>query len=65
MRLIHCLVASVSLLARICGAAPSVSVVSNTQLDAKGIFFVSFDGGLSTSPRLLHVAVYIFGLTSG
>ncbi|KAJ7349076.1 hypothetical protein DFH08DRAFT_864331 [Mycena albidolilacea] len=44
MRLIHCLVASVSLLARICGAAPSVSVVSNTQLDAKGIFFVSFDG---------------------
>jgi len=33
------------LLANVCsGAAPTVSVVSNTLLDAKGIFFVSFDG---------------------
>lgn len=33
------------LLANVCsGAAPTVSVVSNTLLDPKGIFFVSFDG---------------------
>ncbi|KAJ6488485.1 hypothetical protein C8R47DRAFT_1125686 [Mycena vitilis] len=36
--------ASVSLLASFCAAAPSVSLVSNTQLDAKGIYFVSYDG---------------------
>ncbi|KAJ7168321.1 hypothetical protein C8R43DRAFT_983989 [Mycena crocata] len=39
------LVAAVGLLlASVCGAAPSVSVVSNTQLDASGVYFVSFDG---------------------
>lgn len=27
-----------------CRAAPSVSLISNTQLDANGIFFVSYDG---------------------
>ncbi|KAJ6606400.1 hypothetical protein DFH09DRAFT_1241957 [Mycena vulgaris] len=32
------------LLVNVYGAAPSVSVISNTQLDSKGIFFVSFDG---------------------
>ncbi|KAF7353695.1 hypothetical protein MVEN_01054400 [Mycena venus] len=58
MRLIHSLVASVALLAPICGAAPSVSVVSNTQLDAKGIFFVSFDGGrFAPQSHLLYVDI--------
>ncbi|TFK33033.1 hypothetical protein BDQ12DRAFT_707465 [Crucibulum laeve] len=33
-----------SILISICGAAPSVSLVSNTQLDANGVFFVSYDG---------------------
>ncbi|KAJ7491224.1 hypothetical protein FB451DRAFT_1222455 [Mycena latifolia] len=44
MRLIKLVVAAVGLLANVCGAAPSVSVVSNTQLDPKGIFFILYDG---------------------
>ncbi|KAK7035777.1 Rft protein-domain-containing protein [Favolaschia claudopus] len=44
MRFTRFLAASFALWARVCSAAPSVSVVSNTQLDAKGVFFVSFDG---------------------
>ncbi|KAJ6582823.1 hypothetical protein B0H10DRAFT_2097911 [Mycena sp. CBHHK59/15] len=39
------LAAAVSLLlASVCGAAPTVSLVSNTQLDPNGIFFVLYDG---------------------
>ncbi|KAJ7702200.1 hypothetical protein B0H17DRAFT_1157420 [Mycena rosella] len=44
MRLIKLVVAAVGLLASVCGAAPSVSVAANTQLDPKGIFFVLYDG---------------------
>ncbi|KAJ7722287.1 hypothetical protein DFH07DRAFT_857041 [Mycena maculata] len=44
MRLIQFLAGAVGLLANVCKAAPSVSVVSNTQLDPEGIFFVSYDG---------------------
>ncbi|KAJ7771590.1 hypothetical protein B0H16DRAFT_189232 [Mycena metata] len=44
MRLTSLVAAAFGLLGNICRAAPSVSVVSNTQLDPKGIFFISFDG---------------------
>ncbi|KAJ7460939.1 hypothetical protein B0H11DRAFT_2057499 [Mycena galericulata] len=44
MRLLQFLVGAIGLLATVCGAAPSVSVLSNTQLDPKGIFFISYDG---------------------
>jgi hypothetical protein len=37
------------LLASVCGAAPTVSLVSNTQLDAKGLFFISFDNVVNTN----------------
>lgn len=33
-----------SLLISVCAAAPSVSLISNDQLDANGVFFVSYDG---------------------
>lgn len=38
------LAALVGLFFAACTAAPSVSFISNTQLDANGIFFVSYDG---------------------
>jgi hypothetical protein len=34
----------VSLLLAVCKAAPSVSLIDNTQLDPNGIFFISYDG---------------------
>ncbi|KAF8158012.1 hypothetical protein B0H34DRAFT_749368 [Crassisporium funariophilum] len=44
MRLVLFIATLTSFLVSVCKAAPSVSLVSNTQLDANGIFFISYDG---------------------
>ncbi|KDR82971.1 hypothetical protein GALMADRAFT_238680 [Galerina marginata CBS 339.88] len=44
MQLAILLSVAFSFLLAVCKAAPSVSLVSNTQLDANGIFFISYDG---------------------
>lgn len=44
MRLTLLLVSLASFFVSLCGAAPKVSLVSNTVLDANGVFFISYDG---------------------
>lgn len=44
MRLLVLLASLASFLFSLCLAAPKVSLVSNTQLDGSGVFFISFDG---------------------
>ncbi|KAF7359237.1 hypothetical protein MSAN_01265900 [Mycena sanguinolenta] len=58
MWLIQLFVALTSFLACVCGAAPTVSVVSNTLLDPNGIFFVSFDVVNVNSFQLSAVLAY-------
>jgi hypothetical protein len=44
MRLLILLASLASFLFSLCLAAPKVSLVSNTQLDGSGVFFISYDG---------------------